>query len=248
MLENVLLVGVAFALGGVLKGATGAGAPLLAIPILALLYDVPTAITLFSVPNLVPNVWQTWRFRGDSLPRAFWIRFAVAGGVGAALGTYILANVATEYLLLVVAMAVVLYILFRLARPDWVLAYAQGLRMVLPVGLLAGMMQGSGGISAPVSITFLNAMKLDRGQFIATISVFFTGIAVVQIPLLAVYGFLTLPLLGLSVAALVVVMAFMPVGTWLVRHVSRQSFDRLILVLLGLLSVKMFWQVAQAHF
>ncbi|HBN31167.1 MAG TPA: sulfite exporter TauE/SafE family protein, partial [Rhodobacteraceae bacterium] len=164
MLENVLLIGVAFALGGILKGATGAGAPLLAIPILALLYDVPTAITLFAIPNLVPNVWQAWKYRADSLPTRFWLQFAIAGGVGAAIGTYGLANIKSDYLLLVVALVVVAYIIFRTLRPGWVLTYPKALAAVLPVGLIAGILQGSGGISAPVSITFLNAMKLSRGQ------------------------------------------------------------------------------------
>lgn len=247
MLENVLLVGAAFALGGILKGATGAGAPLLAIPILALLYDVPTAITLFAVPNLVPNVWQSWRFRSTRLPTSFLWQFAVAGGVGAVIGTYALANVDSTYLLLVVAFAVLGYIGFRLMRPDWVLPYATARRVVIPLGVIAGTLQGSGGISAPVSLTYLNAMKLERGQFISAISLFFTGIAVVQIPLLIGYGFMTPDLFWLSCGALAVVLAFMPVGTYLVRHVSKSAFDRIILVLLSLLSFKMISQVVLAH-
>ncbi len=243
MLENVLLIGVAFALGGILKGATGAGAPLLAIPILALLYDVPTAITLFAIPNLVPNVWQAWKYRADSLPTRFWLQFAIAGGVGAAIGTYGLANIKSDYLLLVVALVVVAYIIFRTLRPGWVLAYPKALAAVLPVGLIAGILQGSGGISAPVSITFLNAMKLSRGQFIATISAFFTGIALVQVPLLVVYGFMTVDFFALSCAALLVVMALMPVGAYLVRHISAKAFERIILVLLAALSAKMILQV-----
>ena len=243
MLENVLLIGLAFALGGILKGATGAGAPLLAIPILALLYDVPIAITLFAIPNLVPNVWQAWRYRAQRLPTRFWLQYAAAGGVGAAVGTYGLATINSDYLLLVVALVVVAYIVFRTFRPGWVLAYSAAQAVVAPVGFIAGILQGAGGISAPVSITFLNAMKLDRGQFIATISVFFTGIALVQVPLLFAYGFMTSRYFAMSCAALAVVMAFMPIGSYLARRIAPKVFERIILVLLAVLSLKMILQV-----
>jgi uncharacterized membrane protein YfcA len=247
MLENVLLVGLAFALGGILKGATGAGAPLLAIPILALLYDVPTAITLFAIPNLVPNVWQAWRYRANRMPTPFLARFTLAGALGTGLGTYALANVNSTYLLLIVALAVVAYILFRLMRPDWTLPYATALPLAIPVGLVGGALQASGGISAPVSLTFLNAMQPERGTFISTISSFFIAIALVQIPLLTIYGFLTLQLFALSIASLVVIVAFMPVGNYLVRFVPKQVFDRIILGLLALLSLKMLSQVVMSH-
>ena len=40
------------------------------------------------------------------------------------------------------------------------------------MGAGGGVLQGSAGLSAPVSITFLNSMKLERNQFIPTISVY----------------------------------------------------------------------------
>ena len=56
----IALAALAFACGGILKGAIGAGAPVIAVPILALLYDVPLAVALFTLPNLLSNSWQGW--------------------------------------------------------------------------------------------------------------------------------------------------------------------------------------------
>ena len=55
------------------------------------------------------------------------------------------------------------------------------------------------GISTPVSITFLNVMKLPRLTFIAVVSIFFVGMSVMQIPMPASYRILTLPLVGYGV-------------------------------------------------
>ena len=51
--------------GGILKGATGAGAPIIAVLDLAILFDVPTAMPIFSLPNLFANISQAWTFRRE---------------------------------------------------------------------------------------------------------------------------------------------------------------------------------------
>ncbi|MEE4345738.1 MAG: TSUP family transporter, partial [Paracoccaceae bacterium] len=93
-----------------------------------------------------------------------------------------------------------------------------------------------------VSLSFLNALKLERPQFIVTISVFFFAMALVQIPLLAGLGILTRELFLLSCLALIPLMAAMPLGAWLARRGSANTFDRVILVLLSLLSLRLIWQ------
>ena len=95
------------------------------------------------------------------------------------------------------------------------------------------------GISAPISISFLNAIRLERAAFIATISVFFVAMAVTQIPLLAVWGVLTPQRALLSAAALLPLVAGMPLGALLARRFSKTFFDRLILVLLALIAARL---------
>ena len=56
------LAALALFLGGVLKGATGAGSPIVAVPILSLLYSVPFAVSVFVLPNLLSNLFQSWKY------------------------------------------------------------------------------------------------------------------------------------------------------------------------------------------
>jgi len=240
---GILYLAIGFAVGGILKGATGAGAPIAAIPIIALYFNVPVAVAVFVVPNLVSNSIQVWTHRKSLISQGFLLRFAGAGVLGAALGTWILAKVPTDALKLAVAVAVVIFIVFRLLRPEWTLPMAAAKRVAAPVGLLAGVLQGASGISAPVSITFLNAMHLPRPNFISTVSIFFLSMLLVQVPMLAGYGFLTVERLFIGGAATVVLLGFMPVGAYLGRLVSAEAFNRIILVLLGVLAVRLFWDV-----
>jgi uncharacterized membrane protein YfcA len=239
---NVVYIFIGFAMGGLLKGATGAGAPLVAIPLLSLFYSVPLAVTVFAMPNLTSNLWQSWKHKEDLLPYKFVFMFALAGMVGAGIGTYMLASVPGNALKLFTALAVFCYIGFRLAKPHWILSFAHASNIVLPIGAIAGVLQGAVGISAPVSITFLNSMKLERRQFIATISIFFLAMVFVQLPLMIYYGLMTKERFILSCLAIVPLLAFMPVGAFLARHISKETFDKVILVVLGILAIRLAYE------
>src|SRR3546814_10009858 len=91
----------------------------------------------------------------------------------------------------------------------------------------------------PFSIPFLNAMRIDRPAFIATISVFFVAMSAMQIPLLVGWGVLTPLRLLLSVAAILPLAAGMPLGAMLARRFSKEFFDRLILVVLALVAARL---------
>ncbi len=238
--ELGLLLG-ALALGGVLKGATGAGVPVVAVPVIAAIFDVRLAVAIMVTPNLVTNIWQMWQFRAHGLSGGFAWRFAAAGGLGAILGTVLLASLPGEVLMLGLAGAVLLYVALRLSKPGLRLALGPARRIVWPIGTAAGMLQGAAGISAPISVSFLNAMRLERPVFIHTISVFFTVMSAAQIPALFAYGLITPAMMGLGAATLLPVAATIPLGAWLARRLSPAAFDRVVLVLLSGLALRLIW-------
>lgn len=231
-LSSVLFIALALAIGGVVKGATGAGSPVVAVPVMAALFDVRLAVVMMLMPNIFTNLWQLRQFRAHHLPRGFAVKMAAGGGLGVIGGTTLLATLPGETLALILAMAVILYIFLRLARPSFRLSEERAQPWAGPAGFLGGVLQGAAGISAPVTLSFLNAMRLERPVFIVTISAFFTAMAVMQVPALVYYELLTLPLLGLSTLALAAQAAAMPLGQWIARHMSAQAFDRVILVML----------------
>lgn len=241
-LTGFLLGMVGFALGGILKGATGAGAPIIAVPVLAMVYNVPMAVAIFTLPNLVSNAWQAWQYREHQVsPRFVWT-FAGAGMAGVAVGSLLLAWASSNALLLGIAGTVFAYIGFRLARPGWRLPIPLANILCGPLGFIAGILQGATGVSAPVSVTFLSAMKLERRQFMATVSVFFAAMTVVQIPLLVSLGILTWDRAAMSLVAMIPIMAMMPVGAWLANRLSKETFDKIILGLLAVVATRLIFR------
>jgi uncharacterized membrane protein YfcA len=237
----IIAILVAFSLGGILKGATGAGAPIITIPVIAAFYDVRIAVIIMVIPNLLTNIGQLYQFRKTILPKFFTLSFAIGGGIGAFLGTILLANLSIKILTLSVAFIVIVYILLKLLVPSWKLTYEKAKKLVFLMGSLGGILQGTAGLSAPISITFLNSMKLERNQFIPTISVYFGVMSIFQMPTLYFYNFLNLEIILVSCISTLVLLSFMPIGSWIAKSVSKESFDKITLILLGFIAFRIIY-------
>ena len=157
------------------------------------------------------------------------------------IGSFFLAWLPTDALMAFLALIVFSYVILRLAKPGWNLARERGERLVSYAGLAGGVMQGAGGISAPVSVTFLNAMQLTRPEFIGTISIFFSAMSIVQIPSLAALGNLTWERFLFSIVATIPLFAGIWLGERAARHMSRVWFDRAILMLLVVIAIRLVW-------
>ena len=238
---TIIAILVAFALGGILKGATGAGAPIVTIPVIAAFYDVRIAVIIMVIPNLLTNIGQLYQFRKTILPFFFTVSFALGGGFGAFIGTILLANLSIKILTLSVAFIVIIYILLKLIVPSWKLIYEKATKLVFIMGTAGGVLQGTAGLSAPISITFLNAMKLERNQFIPTISVYFGVMSIFQMPTLYYYDFLNFEIIVASLISTLVLLSFMPLGSWIAKSVSKESFDKITLILLAFIALRIIY-------
>lgn len=239
ILFEVVVVALCLAAGGVLKGATGAGAPLLAVPALAAFFDVRFAIVVMLVPNLTTNAWQGFRYRRNLPDRTFTIPLLAGGMFGIVGGTLALKNLQSSLLSIVMAAAVLGYVALRLARPHWRLEMAQAKWLALPAGAVAGALQGAAGLSAPVSITFLNAMQMGRERFIAAISAMFFTFTAVQIVAIWLSDLLGPRDLWYSLLALLPISLAMPAGAWIGRRVSARTLDRIVLAMLCMIAAKL---------
>ncbi len=236
-----LTIVAAFGLGGMVKGLTGMGMPLVAIPILAGVFSVPDAIALMTVPVLVTNAWQLTSLRaalaGGQI--RFLVPMLTAGAVGVVCGTALLVAIDDATLMLTLAGLLLGYVGLRLAHPDFRIGPRAGTVAAAPVGLAAGVLQGATGVSAPIGVTFIHAMRFDRDTHVFAVSAMFGLFAVTQTTSLALAGVLSAPRLVESAFALLPTAVAMAIGSALGRRFSRATFDRLILALLTLSAAKM---------
>jgi uncharacterized membrane protein YfcA len=82
-------------------------------------------------------------------------------------------------------------------------------------------------------------MRLERNEFIATISVFFLMMSVFQIPSLVALGILNWERTGLAMLGAIPLFGAMPLGERAARHISKATFDKLILLLLTVVALRL---------
>ena len=236
---DIACIILAFLFGGALKGTIGVGAPVVVVPILTIFFDLQTAVTTMVIPNLVTNLWQTYQYRQCIKSIKFIMKFTLAGAVGAAIGTALLINLSAAPLLLGLSSVIFMFVFFRIRKPNAILSDTFTKLLVIPCGLIGGILQGSAGVSAPVSVTFLNSMKLKRNNFIPIISIYFVSMSLVQIPLLSSIGTLNLEYVLYSGLAVPIIFVGMYIGHVSSRYISENLFEKIIIWVLFFMAIKL---------
>lgn len=237
--EVLLIMALALGAGGFLKGATGAGLPLIALPVLAAFLGVAHAVAIISLPVLVTNVWQTVQLRGELRELRFLPPMLIAGAVGVIAGVWALTVVPDRGLSTVLAVLLLAYIALRLTRPDFRIREAASVAMAWPAGFVSGILQGATGISAPVALTFIHALRLPREAYVAAVSTMFLVLVTLQIPAMAVAGILDGERIIQSALAILPAVAAMPVGAFFASRLTQTAFDRVILTVLGVIALEL---------
>ena len=239
--QYYLIIFAALAAGGVVKGATGMGLPLVALPVLTAAFGLTHAVGLLVVPVLISNLWQVIRLRAQrsSPGLGFMPRYLVGVAAGVVAGTWLLKTLPERWLLVSLGLILLGYVVLRLARPTMVVGADLARRIGLPVGTAAGILNGATGISAPVGVTFIHWMGLERDAHVFAVSTMFFVMGAVQLPAMFAAGLMQPRWLLEGMLALIPILLAMPVGRALAMRLSKTAFDRMILIFLGVIGIKM---------
>lgn len=239
---QVLLVVAVVAVSSAIKGVVGIGGPMLAIPVLATMFDVERAVVVMALPGVLMNAWLVWEYRDADFDQRNLAALVGTGLVGVAVGIWGLVALDARVLSGLLAVVVVGYLVARLRRPGFVVSSRTSRALSPVVGGGAGIMQGATGISAPVVATWVHAHGLTRAAYLLTVSAIFLVFSIAQVVGMAAAGLYTSGRVVESVLASIPVVA-LPLGSTFGRRLSIATFNRLVLWSLGGLAVKLAWDV-----
>ncbi len=225
----LLVVAGGFAAGGFVKGTTGMGLPLVAVPVATLVVPVPAAVALTTLPILLTNLWQGrgWRM----VIGRVWPLLAVQP-VAMVAGVAVLAWANPKIVIGLLGALTILFVAVVRYQPNWRMTRRHE-RWVAPLmGACSGF---SGGVSSffgtPIAL-YLFLLELEKDAFVAAIGVTYAYGAIMLILILAAFGLLGQQLLFWS--ALATPVAFF--GMWLGRMVrdrlNTETFRKVVLVVL----------------
>jgi uncharacterized membrane protein YfcA len=240
--ETALVCAGALFLGGFTKGIAGLGLPMVAMPLLALAVNLPTAVALLVLPTVTSNLVQTFQ-RGAFVPvvRRFWsllLVFLPAILVGAKL----LVSLDERILYAGLGTAILGVTLLLRAAPRFAIPPRTERWLGPLVGAVSGLLGGASSLFGPVLMIYLLTLRLDKTMYIATVSLlYFTGAASFGIALAAVGGFGVHQALS-SGLALVPVFAGMWIGQKIGNRLDRRNFEHVLHVLYVLTAATFYYK------
>ena len=240
--NTALICAAALFVGGFTKGVAGLGLPMVAIPLLTLAVDLHTAVVLLALPTLIANVFQSFQ-RGAFAPtmRRFWPLMATMVPM-TAVGAMLL--VSLEPRILYVALGLVILVFTVLTRAAPSLQVGRPLERVLSpvVGAVSGLIGGASSLFGPPIMVYLLSLRLDRTEYIATVSLLYLiSAALFLISLVVVGGFGGDAALN-STLALIPVFGGMWVGQLLGARLSKRLFERTLDALYVLAAFTFFYK------
>jgi uncharacterized membrane protein YfcA len=234
---TTIAVGAALLIAAFVKGTTGFGFPLIATPMVALLLDIRTAITILIIPNILMDVAQI--FRG-SFPAAILRRFKwllILTVLGVFLGTKVLVMLPIWALNLSLGIMVLAFVIsnFFHFEPE---IPPRLERVSLPiVGLAVGFLNGMTNAAGPVLASYLYSLKLPKTEFVRSISTIFMITKISQLVAVSTWNLFTFATLRLSAAVTVFVLLGFYFGLKTQERVNQKTFNRGLLAILFAIGV-----------
>jgi uncharacterized membrane protein YfcA len=240
------IVLLAIAIGSLIKGMTGLGLPLIAVPAIASFTSVEEAVVLMIIPVLGSNIWLVVSHRKfGHLLRAHW-PFLVAGFIGAIGGTFLLVAIDDRWLKLILAGWLALYLLqYAFGDALSFVFRARGAASGL-VGFAAGTIQGASGVSAHIVAPYFHGRQTESSAYAFLIAAAFLTFGSAQLVTASGNQLFDPGRLILGLLALIPTLFFTQLGIRWAGRVSDDVFRRIILALFVLMEIKLLADVWQS--
>ena len=231
--DALVIIGLTFALAGLVKGVVGLGLPTVSLALLAIAFDLPTAMALLLVPSFVTNVWQGLRggYLADLSLRLWPMLLPAAIGIG--FGGLALRRVELVWLTALLGLLLIAYAASGLSGIRLQVSSRQERWCGPLVGAINGLLTGMTGSFVVPGVMYLQAIGLSRDQLVQAMGLLLTmalGLSLRSVDMLR------LAELGWSALALLPAVLGMALGQQLRRRMSESRFRQLLmwtLLLLG---------------
>ncbi len=226
-------------IGGLVKGITGLGLPIVSIAILLNFLPPTTVLALVTVPILITNLWQAFR-SGDMWEpvRRFW-PMALVLLVSLWFSARLVVVMDPRLLFGVLGVCVCIFSVSSYVRPTGALS-PKTERWLGPVaGAAGGFLGGISTIWGPPMMMFFIMLHLPKESFVRAVGfIWFAA----TIPLLVAYidiGIVNEKTLPLSIYACVPGMIGMLIGARIRRRINQETFRKIMLAAIFLIGLNL---------
>ncbi len=232
-IASLVALFLVFVFGGVVKGVTGVGLPLVLVPLATQFVHVPVAVALVSVSMVVTNIVQSAEGGHTGAAVRSLLPILVPLVIGALIGTHLLISIDIRRLRLIVGLSFVMLAVLLLCLPRVRINRHKAGWSGPFVGFAAGLLGGMSAIFGPPMIAYLVGIGVDPDTFVKHMAILALTAAVTMILVLGTSGAMSGGDFLISALAVIPIQLGMPVGRWLRGRVKPNMFRVLVLVVLA---------------
>ena len=231
----ILLAGLIIFSGHLVKGVSGFGSALFAVPLLMFILDVRFVTPVFLVFDLTSGailVASNWR----SIHRRLLLLLLCGLLFGTAIGTWILlsfSHVVLKRVLGVLVAGWALAMLIRRQRPTTPALHERRMPYLAPLsGFLGGALGAMFSVNGPPIIIYLAHVLEDKQTFRATLYGIFFADACYKLVLVTANRLLTGEVLRFALLMAPFLVAGTLAGAWLQKHIDQALFTKIVALIL----------------
>lgn len=234
ILFSIVIIYIAYTV----KGLSGFGSGLIAIPLLAFVFPITFIVPALGLLTYNGTIMQSFHLRKqvvwrDLLPLIPFTLF----GISTAL--WLLVNLNEKILVRTLSIFVLLYSIYSLLpRPDPV----GGRKWAVLAGSFGGMVSALFGTGGPFYVVYYKMRQLDKGQFRATMAMTFLIDGGIRIIGYSWSGLYSLQLISTVALFFPVLLLGMYTGHHLHIKMDQKRFNKLISILLLISAVMLFYK------
>jgi hypothetical protein len=215
---------------GFIQGLVGFGSALVAVPLLSIFMGPKVVVPLTLVHGLFMNMYLSVRNRrhiqkNRVLPLFLW------GVIGIPFGAAVLIILPPEGLKILIGIVISVFSLLLLAGFSY--RFKREKKVLVPVGLISGLLNGSVSMSGPPIILFLSNQKVSKSHFRANTVTYFFLLNIITFAVFFITGVLDGEILVLSLFLLPPIPVGIFAGEYFSHKVTEDWFRKIALVLVA---------------
>jgi uncharacterized membrane protein YfcA len=221
-----IILAVAFALAGFVKGTIGMGLPTVAMGLLGLVMTPAQGAALLVIPSIVTNTWQLLAgpIFFQLLKRLWSFLLCICLGIWSGFGLMSPEN--ADFATTALGTVLVVYALLGLFRVEFSVPRHREKWLSPVLGYATGIVAAATGVFTVPGVVYVQAMNLNRDDLIQALGLMFSISTFALAVNLFRDGALQLSILPLSIAALLAAGIGMAAGTWLRRRTQPETFRK----------------------
>jgi uncharacterized membrane protein YfcA len=232
----LILIALIIFAAALVQGVMGFGGALIAMPLLAAVLGIKTAVPAFALIGAVTTLFNTLRLRRHATPRDL-VRLALPAMAGIPLGIWLLAQVDSVVVTRALGAILMAYAGFSLLgiampalrHPAW----AWG------IGFTSGVLTGAYNTGGPPVVVYAAAQRWSADRFRANLQTYFLLSGILVVVLHGASGHLTHDVWRYALVALPALLLGQFVGARICHRLDAEFFRKLVLIFLVILGTRL---------